>query len=169
MEIRHAEERDLDTIMGIYAHAREFMAATGNPRQWGPRSWPPEELIREDIRTRKGYVCVCDGRVVGVFYYDCGEDIDPTYRVIDDGSWADEDAYGVVHRIASDGSVRGVGTFCIDWAFGQCGHLRIDTHADNVVMQNLLAKLGFERRGIIYVTEDNDPRIAYEKLARPMR
>ena len=66
----------------------------------------------------------------------------------------------------SDGSVRGVGAACIGWAFERCGHLRIDTHNDNVVMQRLLEKLGFERRGTIFVREDNDPRIAYEKSGK---
>jgi hypothetical protein len=31
-------------------------------------------------------------------------------------------------------------------------------------MQRTLAKLGFSRRGIIYVAEDNDPRIAFDKI-----
>ena len=93
-----------------------------------------------------------------------GRDIEPTYRHIEDGTWLDDSPYGVVHRLASDGSVKGVGAFCIDWAFRQCGHLRIDTHGDNIVMQNLLAKLGFARRGTIYVEEDEFPRIAYEKI-----
>ena len=93
-----------------------------------------------------------------------GRDIEPTYRHIEDGAWLDDSPYGVVHRIASDGSVKGVGAFCIDWAFRQCGHLRIDTHGDNTVMQNLLARLGFRRCGTIYVEEDDFPRFAYEKI-----
>ena len=39
----------------------------------------------------------------------------------------------------------------------------MDTHADNIVMQNLLTKLGFEKRGVIHVVEDDYPRFAYEK------
>jgi hypothetical protein len=31
-------------------------------------------------------------------------------------------------------------------------------------MQNLMKKLGFTQCGTIYVVEDNDPRIAYEKI-----
>ena len=31
-------------------------------------------------------------------------------------------------------------------------------------MQNTLKKLGFSQRGVIYVKQDNDPRIAYEKV-----
>ena len=30
-------------------------------------------------------------------------------------------------------------------------------------MQNLLKKLGFSYRGIVYVKEDDDPHLAYEK------
>ena len=101
---------------------------------------------------------------VGVFYFNQGTDIEPTYRAIENGSWINDEPYGVVHRIASDGSVRGTGTFCLNWAYGQFRHLRIDTHPDNMTMQRLLAKLGFERRGIIYVLEDNYPRYAYEKV-----
>ena len=164
MEIRHATENDFMRIMEIYAYARKFMAEHDNPKQWGATNWPPEELIHDDIRNRNSYVCEAEGRIVGVFYYNYGQDIDPMYAVIEDGAWFSTEPYGVVHRIAGDGSVRGIGTFCINWAYEQCGHLRIDTHEDNYVMQNLLLKLGFRRCGLIHVLEDNDPRIAYEKL-----
>ena len=70
-----------------------------------------------------------------------------------------------MHRIAGDGSEKGIGAFCINWAFEQCGHLRIDTHGDNIVMQNLVKKLGFVHCGTIYVEEDNNPRLAFEKTA----
>lgn len=165
MRIRKTELSDVERIMKIYARAREFMASTGNPNQWGPKNWPPEELVRRDIGEGNSYVCINDdGEIIGTFFFKYGKDIDPTYRVIEDGAWMDDSAYGVVHRIASDGSEKGVGKFCINWAFEQCGHLRIDTHPDNMVMQNLLAKLGFVRCGIIYVAHDNYPRYAYEKV-----
>ena len=60
--------------------------------------------------------------------------------------------------------MQGIGAFCINWAFEQCGHLRMDTHGDNIVMQSLLTKLGFDHCGTIYVEEDDYPRLAYEKL-----
>lgn len=164
MDVRKATPADLDRQMAIYARARDFMAKTGNPNQWGPNHWPPEELIRSDVRNGDSYVCVGDdGRVIGTFFFAQGEDIEPTYREID-GAWQQGGPYGVVHRIASDGSEKGVGAFCLNWAFARCGHLRIDTHADNAVMQGLLSKLGFQRCGIIYVHEDRDPRFAYEKI-----
>ena len=165
MKIRKSMESDLDQIMKIYAYARDFMEKTGNPNQWGPTNWPPVSLIRNDIKEGNSYVCTNDeDAVVGTFFFTQGHDIEPTYREITDGTWFGSDAYGVVHRIASDGSEKGVGHFCISWAFEQCGHLRMDTHTDNVIMQNLLEKMGFKRCGIIYVVEDNYPRYAYEKV-----
>ena len=167
LKIRKAEETDVARMMEIYAAARKFMAENGNPNQWGPTNWPPESLIRADIREGHSYVCTDEtGRIAGAFFFTQGKDAEPTYREITGGRWLDDSAYGVVHRIASDESVRGVGTFCLEWAFAQCGHLRIDTHGDNRVMQGLLKKLGFVHCGTIYVREDHDPRLAYEKTEK---
>ena len=44
--------------------------------------------------------------------------------------------------------------------------MRIDTHGDNIVMQAMLEKLGFVHCGTIYVREDKDPRLAYEKSVK---
>jgi len=49
MEIRHTDHADLPRMLEIYAFARRFMAEHGNPNQWGPTNWPPEELLRADI------------------------------------------------------------------------------------------------------------------------
>lgn len=45
MVIRNATEKDFPKMMKIYAYARDFMKAHGNPNQWGPTNWLPEELI----------------------------------------------------------------------------------------------------------------------------
>ena len=166
MKIRHSEGQDLDRIMEIYRFARAFMAEHGNPNQWGPTNWPPEELIRSDIRNGCSYVCLNDAdAVIGTFFFTQGKDVEPTYRNITDGAWLEDSPYGVVHRIAGDGSEKGIGAFCINWAYEQCGHLRIDTHGDNTVMQNLVRKLGFIHCGTIYVEEDSYPRLAFEKIS----
>ena len=163
-KIRNATECDIGRIMEIYAAARAFMEQHGNPFQWGPTGWPPESLVQSDIAQGKSYVCEREGRVVGVFFYDYGKDIEPTYARIEDGAWLDDGPYGVVHRIASDGSAKGVGSTCLNWALDQCRHLRIDTHGDNVVMRRLLEKLGFTHCGTIFVEEDDYPRLAFEKV-----
>lgn len=100
MKIRNSEEKDFYRIMEIYSYARNFMKEHGNPNQWGPTNWPPEELIHEDIKNGNSYVCLNDeDRVVGTFFYVAGDDIEPAYRNIEDGNWLDYSAYGVVHRI----------------------------------------------------------------------
>lgn len=164
MEIRPSTEQDVERMMEIYECARRFMAEHGNPNQWGPTKWPPEQLIHHDILCGTSYVCVHEDRIVGTFFFSAGEDIEPTYRRIKDGTWRNDGPYGVVHRLAGDGSIQGIGKFCLDWAYQRCGHLRVDTHGDNIILQNLLGKMGFIHCGTIYVEEDNDPRLAYEKF-----
>ena len=164
MKIRHAEEKDVKRMMEIYEYARDFMAKTGNPNQWGPNKWPPEYLIHEDIMKGHSYVCEEYGNIIGTFYYEYGKDVEDTYADITDGKWTSPEAYGVVHRLAADGSTKGTGEYCLRWAYEQCGYIRVDTHTDNVVMQNLLKKLGYSKRGIIYVKQDNYPRYAYDKI-----
>ena len=166
MVIRKSTEKDVERMMEIFAYARNFMAEHRNPNQWGPINWPPKELICHDISEGNSYVCIHKGKAVGTFFYIFGEDIDPTYRIIENGEWLDDTPYGVVHRLAGDGSVKGIGKFCLNWAYEQCCHLRVETHENNIVLQNILQKLGFTRCGIIHIKEDNYPRIAYEKSAR---
>ncbi len=164
MKIRKSKPEDIARIMEIYDFARKFMAKSGNPNQWGPTNWPPKELIKNDIKTGNSYVCVNDAdEIIATFYFIYGKDIEPTYAEITEGSWIDDSAYGVIHRLASDGSKKGIGSFCINWAYNQCNHICIDTHIDNIVMQNLVEKLGFVHCGTIYVEQDNYPRLAYEK------
>ena len=49
----------------------------------------------------------------------------------------------------------------LDWAFSRTGCIRIDTHADNVIMHHVLRKYGFTRCGVIFLA-NGDPRDAYQ-------
>ena len=160
MEIRKSTPEDLQEIMEIYGIARTFMKNTGNPTQWR-NGYPSEALVRSDIESGISYVAVEDGEIEAVFVFRMGED--PTYKVIEDGAWQNDAPYGVPHRIASRGRVKGIGSECIQWCFAQCGNLRGDTHADNHVMQRVMEKNGFVKCGRIYIA-DGSPRIAYQKL-----
>ncbi len=161
-QIRKATWDDFSRILQIYAEAREYMRQSGNPNQWWDYH-PAESLLREDIQAQKLNVCVEDDEILGVFYYEQGDD--PSYRRIDQGKWLNEEPYGVIHRIASAHRGRGVASFCFDWALQQCPQLRIDTHEDNLAMQKALEKNGFVRCGIIYIF-NGDERIAYHKDGR---
>ena len=157
--IRTAQLSDLPRILEIYAYARRFMAQTGNPTQWAG-GYPPEDMLRADIACGGLYVLEEEDGIHGVFFFRIGPD--PSYAVID-GSWLSDGEYGVIHRVASDGTLHGVLTQIVTFCLQKTGHLRIDTHEDNRVMQHQIAKNGFSRRGIIRL-EDGSPRIAYERL-----
>ncbi|WP_428054783.1 N-acetyltransferase family protein [Candidatus Avelusimicrobium facis] len=162
MFIRKATPADLPRLLEIYQSARLFMAQNGNPTQWA-NTWPPASLLEQDIHSGHSYVCIHDKQAVGTFFFNFGKDIEPTYALITDGKWQKDSPYGVIHRLAGDGSVKGIGAYCIHWCYEQCHHLRVDTHPDNQIMQCLLGKLGFRRCGMINVMQDNMPRIAFEK------
>lgn len=159
MKIRKAVMGEIDLLMEKYRDARRFMREHGNPDQWG-NNYPPRKIVEKDVQEGNCYVCEEEGRIVGVFYYRKGKDAD--YAVIEEGQWLSDAPYGVVHRIVSDGTVKGTASFCLSWAFGQCGNLRIDTHRDNKVMQKLLRKNGFSYCGLIHI-EDGSERLAYQK------
>ena len=157
--IKTATLSQLSQIMGIYAQARQFMAQTGNPDQWGTVH-PSEELIRQDILNGRCYVNLDGDHIRAVFYF--AVEKDPTYSYIE-GQWLNDMPYGVIHRIAVGQSGKGVAAECFAFAAAHCDNIRIDTHEKNVPMQRCLAKNGFSRCGIIYL-ENGDPRIAYQKV-----
>lgn len=159
MEIRKTRLEELDAVMEVYAHARKFMAEHNNPNQW-KNNKPTRLQIESDILASKHYICEEDGQLAAVFYF--AHEADPTYAKIYDGTWLNDDPYSVVHRIASSGLVKGAGSFCMNWASEQCDNLKIDTHADNYVMQNMLKKCGFTPCGTIYL-EDGEARIGFQK------
>lgn len=161
MNIRRANINDLAEVLRIYAAARGYMSAHGNPTQWGS-TYPPEELVRADIEKGNLYLCEEGERAHGVFAFI--EGADPTYAVIENGAWPDGEPYNVMHRMASDGEVRGIGKAALDFCKAHGKNVRADTHRDNVTMQNMLAKNGFVPCGIIRV-ENGSERIAYQYTA----
>ena len=162
MEIRKARLEELDTLMALYDGARRYMRANGNMDQW-INGYPCREMIREDIENGNSYVFAENGEIFGVFCFFYGEDVEPTYRVID-GAWIKDGPYGVVHRIASGGRMRRMVSQCAAWCLAQCPSLRIDTYRLNRPMRQALERDGFRYCGKIII-EDGSERVAYQKLA----
>ena len=160
MKIRQAEKQDVGRLMEIFDIAREYQRTHGNPTQWG-NGYPREAQVLHDIEAGVCYVVEEEGSIVAAFSLIHGED--ETYTVIEQGSWKSDAPYATVHRMASDGTVKGVGAFAFEWCGKKEGHLRADTHKDNLTMQHILQKEGFEYCGIIYV-EDGTERLAYERV-----
>lgn len=161
MNIRLSRNEDLQEIMKMYDYARRFMQEHGNGNQW-INGYPSEELISSEIAAKHSFICENEqGEAIGTFCYIKG--IDPTYLTIEGGEWLNDEPYAVIHRMASNGKAKGISDACLKWAFNQCDNIRIDTHQDNIVMQNLLKKHGFKQCGIIYVANGTE-RIAFHKV-----
>jgi hypothetical protein len=162
MTISKALISDIDKIMPVYDCARRFMAENGNPNQW-MNGYPSREVIFNDINNGNSYICRHrNGTIVAVFTFIIG--IDPTYHIIKDGSWLNDTIpYGVIHRLASNGTQKGIAKACIDWCFTKIRNIRIDTHRDNLIMQQIIIAYGFIYCGIIY-THNNTGRLAYQLM-----
>ena len=144
IHIRLARKEDIRNIMPLYAYARKFMAANGNPHQWNGNY----------------YVCTPENtpeKIVGGFAFIIGRE--PNYAVIENGAWHSDQPYGTIHRIASNGQAKGIACACFNFCHSKIDCLRIDTHADNKPMQNAIGSYGFRYCGIIHVAT---PRNAYD-------
>ena len=156
--IQAAKMEDMSRMLEIYAAARVFMRAHGNDVQW-TGAYPGEEILRQDICRKQLYVIVREGRIVGCFMMADGPDA--TYQNIYDGQWGSDGAYGVIHRIASDGTAKGILAEAVAYARTIYSCIRIDTHEKNLPMQAALRKQGFCSRGTIYIA-DGTPRMAFD-------
>ncbi|MDO4487664.1 MAG: N-acetyltransferase [Eubacteriales bacterium] len=156
--IRQAEKRDIEEIYKIVGIAVKFMRDHGNDAQW-TNTEGIERKIASDIEKGQGFVVTDDDRVCAYFAFIIGPD--PTYSYIE-GSWPDDEEYGTIHRVASDGTVHGIMDHVLDFASSRINNIRIDTHELNSTMRKKVTDKGFTYAGIIYV-DDGTPRVAYWK------
>ena len=157
--IRKARQEDLPEIRSLYAGARAFMRKAGNPDQWGT-GYPPEAVVQEEVEQENLYLLCDQEKIHGVFMFRIFED--PTYQIIEEGDWHFREPYGVIHRVAGDGS-GGILQAAVAFAEEQVSYLRMDTHENNHPMQGALLKQGFTYCGIIYL-QNSSPRWAYDRL-----
>ena len=158
--VRVAVMDDMDRILDIYESARSYMKIKNNPTQWGDE-YPEVLMLLEDLSKKQLFVIEEDDKIIGCFVLAGGEDA--TYQVIKDGAWRSNEYYGTIHRIASDGSVSGILSKCMEYAVQHYDYLRVDTHADNLPMQTAVLREGFVYTGIIF-TYDGTERKAYDWL-----
>ena len=116
-------------------------------------------LIRRDIAQNACKVIYDEMGIHGVFAL--FSDPDPTYAKIDNGRWLNDEPYLTIHRMAGDGQVHGLFSLAADYCKGLSRNIRIDTHADNRVMQRCIEKNDFRKCGTISV-RDGSPRLAYQ-------
>ncbi|MPQ43211.1 GNAT family N-acetyltransferase [Clostridium tarantellae] len=165
MEFRKAVKSDIESILEIIKQAQNSLKEQGID-QW-QNNYPNIETISNDIVNGYNYVLLKDNKViatVAVIFED-----DKSYESIYEGQWISNDDYVVIHRIAvhNDYKALGLSTKIIKYIEKLCGNknvnsIKVDTHEDNIIMQNFLKKNNFKYCGVVYL-EDESKRIAFEK------
>lgn len=163
--VRQAQPADLPEVLAAYEIGRETMRQNHNPTQWGD-VYPPKELLVEDIRLGRLWVVEQGGTLCGAFAF--FTEPDPFYATIENGAWLNDEPYVTIHRLTSNGKAKGIVAAATAFAAAQgVPNVRIDTHADNHIMQHTLEKLGYKPCGTVYVADhlsDHSPRIGYQLI-----
>jgi len=161
---RQAKSDDEAIIWDILNGAIQRRKEDGSD-QWQD-GYPNPNVVHQDIENGYGYVLTDKGEVIG--YAAVLVDDEPTYATIV-GSWACDDGFMVVHRVAIDSNYLGKGLAQQMIAFIEAlaqekgiPSMRIDTNFDNVGMLRILEKAGYQYSGEIYVR--HKPRKAFEKV-----
>ncbi|CDZ75143.1 hypothetical protein ING2D1G_1003 [Peptoniphilus sp. ING2-D1G] len=159
MKFRKALSKDLAIINKIFKEGSEYLKNSGVD-QWQGDTVPVAENEKDF------YVLEDLGEVVAVGLV---MDYDLQYDIIYDGHWHYEENYLAVHKLATNKRFRrrGCATKLLkeieDLAMDSDIYvIRIDTHNDNLPMNNLLLKSGYKRAGIVELI-DGGIRNAYDK------
>lgn len=169
LKIRLSSLNDVPRIMEIINDAKALLKSL-NIDQW-QNGYPNAEQIENDIKNEESYVIVnADNVIVATTMFTTRSE--PTYKKVFDGNWIiDENLpYGVIHRLAMSKNFRGQGIakFVFEHLHLKLKQqniksLKIDTHEENLGMQALIKKMGYQYCGIIY-TNYAAKRLAFEKV-----
>lgn len=168
MKIQLSKMENIPNIMEIIDDAKAYLASQ-NIDQW-QNGYPNAAQVENDILKGESYVVINDeNQIIATAMFTTNPE--PTYKIIE-GNWIvdEHQIYGVIHRLAIKKEFRkfGLATYLFDEFHLQLSEkniksLKIDTHEDNLGMQSLIKKLGYEYCGIIY-TSYHAKRLAFEKV-----
>ena len=171
MEIVRCTINDLDKLVDIKSIDRKHMIEEGNITQWNGKDDDFIKEVTKFIKQNSFYIVKDDDEVVGMFALVL--DVDHTYDIIKDGKWLNDDKYVVIHKMGVKYFRKHIGSFILNYvkkmAISHNVHnIRIDTHKDNISMNNFLLYHGFKRCGIISINYDfndkNSLREAYQLI-----
>lgn len=162
--IRQSQASDIDRIMEIIADAQQLLRSH-NTDQWQD-GYPTPDIIAADIARKESYVLCEDGQIVATAVISFAGEV--TYNHID-GYWLNDEPYCVIHRMAVSKSAYGKGLAKRLFAYAEnlcqlqkIKNIRVDTHADNIIMKTLLKRLGYTYCGVITLLS-GALRIAFQK------
>lgn len=163
MIFRHATAEDIDRIVEIVSHASQRLGKAGID-QW-QRGYPNRQSIEQDVADGVGMI-LCLGAEILAY----GAVIFTGEKAYDDltgGEWLTKGEYAVVHRLCVSEIFVGMGfakqfmRAAETMAAERVAAMRIDTHPENKIMQNMIEKLGYTYCGDVII---ESRRLAYEKL-----
>lgn len=165
LALRYTKLEDIERVMEIIKQAQQYFKEKGI-NQW-QNGYPNAKVIENDIKNGHSFVLIKNNKIVGTIAISFeGE---ATYNKIFEGAWKSNDNYAVIHRIAVDHELKGIGlsSEMIKQTELMCnkksvGSIKVDTHEDNQAMQRSLIKNGFDYCGVIYLA-DGGKRVAFEK------
>ena len=162
--LRLAQLSDLVEIMDIVKDAQEFLK-TQNSCQWQDGT-PTIATVAEDSMNNRFFVWEEEGVIIGIIAL---LDYDQDYESLKSGQWHFSPPYLAIHRFAvrSDYHAQGIATKMLQAVEliarkRSIKTIRVDTHALNVPMINVLTKNGFLKCGEVLI-EGIKPRIAFDK------
>jgi len=161
--IRLTRTDEVDTCMKIWDIARNRMRSEGNNSQW-INGYPSKDQLLKDIENGNSYVLTDnEDKPVAVWAFIKG--VDHTYLKINGSGWLNDEPYGTIHRIGTDGTVFHVLKKAVEYHGKEVKNIRIDTHATNAHMQKTVTSIGFVYCGEIFV-DDGTPRNAYHLVIK---
>lgn len=170
-DMRPATVDDIPAIVATLEAGRSLLAADGID-QWQDGAGPDVDLVTSDVARGWGRVFLIGGQVAATAALI--DEPEPAYDQVVEGAWqvrGDAAApYATIHRVAVAPAFRGMHVAqrfyarLIEEARARgFAEIRVDTHADNVRMQHVIASAGFTRAGTVLIGNNpKDLRWAYQ-------
>lgn len=176
-DMRPATVDDVPAIVATLEAGRALLAADGID-QWQDGAGPDVDLVTSDVARGWGRVFLIGGQVAATAALI--DEPEPAYDQVVEGAWQVRSGavapagatspYATIHRVAVAPAFRGMHVAqrfyarLIEEARARgFAEIRVDTHADNVRMQHVIASAGFTRAGTVRISDDpKDLRWAYQ-------
>ena len=170
-DMRPATVDDVPAIVATLEAGRALLAADGID-QWQDGAGPDVDLVTSDVARGWGRVFLIGGQVAATAALI--DEPEPAYDQVLEGAWQTRgDAaapYATIHRVAVAPAFRGMHVAqrfyarLIEEARARgFAEIRVDTHADNVRMQHVIASAGFTRACTVLIGNNpKDLRWAYQ-------
>lgn len=176
-DMRPATVDDVPAIVATLEAGRALLAADGID-QWQDGAGPDVDLVTSDVARGWGRVFLIGGQVAATAALI--DESEPAYDQVIEGAWQTSgDAatpagatspYATIHRVAVAPAFRGMHVAqrfyarLIEEARARgFAEIRVDTHADNVRMQHVIASAGFARACTVLIGNNpKDLRWAYQ-------